>query len=235
MVQALVGKKIEQTQKFLSDGRRVPTTLISVSGNVVTKILTQEKNGYFAAQLGFGTRKKPSKSLLGQIKGTNVKNAPFLLREVPLSDSNLLPSVGDTIDPQEVLKPGDIVAVTGVSKGKGFAGGVKRHHFKGGPRTHGQSDRERAPGSIGQTTTPGRVYKGKRMAGRMGNETTTVKNLKVIDVTDTRLLVAGLVPGNRNSYVVVKKIGEMKEFSPLFKEVQQTENKPEENIKEEKE
>lgn len=108
----------------------------------------------------------------------------------------------------EDLEPGDIVDVIGVSKGKGFAGVVKRHHFKGGPRTHGQSDRERAPGSIGQTTTPGRVYKGKRMAGRMGQNRVTIKNLRVVSVDGELLTVKGLVPGAAKSKVAIRKVRE---------------------------
>ncbi len=127
---------------------------------------------------------------------------------------------GTAITVSDVFVPGDIVDVTGISKGKGFAGGVKRWGFKGGPRTHGQSDRERAPGSLGQTTTPGRVYKGKKMAGRMGQETVTVKNLEVIEVTaDGMLLIKGLVPGSLNSIVVVKKMGTNKKFVPLYREI----------------
>ena len=124
---------------------------------------------------------------------------------------------GTEINLADIFTPGDIVDVTGISKGKGFAGGVKRWNFKGGPRTHGQSDRERAPGSIGQTTTPGRVYKGKKMAGRMGQDTVTVKNLEVIGITDDGvLLIKGLVPGSVNSIVVVKKMGTNKKFVPLY-------------------
>ena len=116
------------------------------------------------------------------------------------------------------MQPGDIIDVTGISKGKGFAGGVKRFHFKGGPRTHGQSDRERAPGSIGQTTTPGRVYKGKRMAGKMGHETVTVKNLMIVDVLPDSILVKGVVPGIPDSLLVIKKVGEKKKFVPMLRE-----------------
>ena len=117
-----------------------------------------------------------------------------------------------------------MINVTGVPKGKGYAGVVKRHHFKGGPRTHGQSDRERAPGSIGQTTTPGRVYKGKRMAGRMGHETATIRNLEVLDVSADLILVKGLVPGGRNTLIILKKVGENKKFVPLYKEIDEEES-----------
>ena len=117
-----------------------------------------------------------------------------------------MPNLGEVINATEVFKPGDVIDVTGISKGKGFAGVVKRHHFKGGPRTHGQSDRERAPGSIGQTTTPGRVYKGKRMAGRMGHERVTIKNLEIVEVIPEKniLLIKGAVPGARNSLLIIK-------------------------------
>jgi large subunit ribosomal protein L3 len=115
--------------------------------------------------------------------------------------------IGDTIQPEKVFQVGDRVKVTGISKAKGFAGGVKRHGFAGGPRTHGQSDRERAPGSIGQTTTPGRVYKGKRMAGRMGGVTKTVRGLTIfaIDNQKNMIRVKGLIPGNINSPVLIEK------------------------------
>src|SRR5207247_7959997 len=125
---------------------------------------------------------------------------PYFLAEVRFpADAKVeaLPKAGDMIQVTSVFEPGDIIDVTGISKGKGFAGGVKRHHFKGGPRTHGQSDRERAPGSIGQTTTPGRVYRGKRMAGRMGNDRVTVRGLEVVAIDSEKhmLTIKGLVPG----------------------------------------
>lgn len=131
-------------------------------------------------------------------------------------------------NPIDTLAPGDIVQVRGISKGKGFAGVVKRHHFKGGPRTHGQSDRERAPGSIGQTTTPGRVYKGKRMAGRMGGNNVTIKNLVVLDVIRDTITIKGLVPGPRNNRLVIKKTGEVKNFVPLYREIAEEEKEIEE-------
>ncbi len=146
-------------------------------------------------------------------------SVPKYFREVRLEDVSGF-DLGSEINVAEVFAAGDVIDVTGVSKGKGWAGGVKRYHFKGGPRTHGQSDRERAPGSIGQTTTPGRVYKGKKMAGRMGTDTVTVKNLEIIEVTDDGvLLVKGLVPGRINGLLMVKKVGENKKFVPLYKEV----------------
>lgn len=225
-LQAILGQKIEQTQKFLEDGTRIPVTRLWVLGNTVVRIKTEDKEKYNAVQLGFGIKKRASKALLGHIKGASLKTAPKFLKEVRVDkgDISSLPSVGEVINVTEVFKPGDIVNIIGISKGKGYAGVVKRHHFKGGPRTHGQSDRERAPGSIGQTTTPGRVYKGKRMAGRMGHVQVTVRNLEVVGVLDDTLLIKGLVPGGKNTLMMVKKIGENKKFVPLYKEGKIAEN-----------
>jgi large subunit ribosomal protein L3 len=221
-IQTILGQKIDQTQKFLEDGTRIPVTLLWVAENVVVSHKTIDKNNYSAIQLGFGQKKKANKSQMGQTKGANLKIAPKILKEVKMDGD--LPSVGQVINAAEVFNPGDIINVTGVSKGKGYAGVVKRHHFKGGPRTHGQSDRERAPGSIGQTTTPGRVYKGKRMAGRMGHETATIRNLEVIDVLKDTILVKGLVPGGRNTLIMLKKVGENKKFVPLYREKEEVES-----------
>ena len=223
-VQALLGQKIEQSQKFLEDGTRIPVTQLWVKGNVVVAVKTPNKHNYSAIQLGFGTRKKATKALLGQAKGAGLTTAPKFLKEIRMADGDSLPEAGRVLNVTEILKPGDIVNVTGISKGKGYAGVVKRHHFKGGPRTHGQSDRERAPGSIGQTTTPGRVYKGKRMAGRMGHETTTIRNLEVVDVSEDTILVKGLVPGGRNTLIIVKKVSENKKFVPLYKNAEEIES-----------
>jgi len=215
---ALIGKKSYQKQGFLEDGRRIPLTGILVSGNFVTQIKTADKDGYQALQIGIDNKKKPTKAMLGISKKAGLEKSPRFFREVR-ADGLEETTLGSELSFSEVFHPGDIVDVTGTSKGKGFAGGVKRHNFKGGSRTHGQSDRERAPGSIGQTTTPGRVYKGKRMAGRMGNDTVTVKNLEIIEVMeDGMLLVKGLVPGSLNSVVTIKKVGENKKFVPLYQQ-----------------
>lgn len=221
MLTTLFGEKQDQTQKFLEDGTRVPVTVIRIPDSSIVMVKTREKNGYVAVQLGIGSSKKITKPIEGHIKAAKLAKAPRFLREVrldQLKEGESLPDVGSKVVSTEVFKPGDIVDVLGISKGKGFAGGVKRHHFKGGPRTHGQSDRERAPGSIGQTTTPGRVYKGKRMAGRMGGERVTVKNLLIVDVTDQNLMLKGVVPGGKNTLVMIKKKGESKKFIPLYKE-----------------
>jgi large subunit ribosomal protein L3 len=215
---SLIGKKIYQKQGFLQDGTRVPLSGVRVFGNVIAQIKSADKEGYNAVQLGIEIKKKAKKSLVNHSKKAGLENTPAFLREIRVDDVTDA-TAGTQINPADIFAPGDAIDVTGVSKGKGFAGGVKRYHFKGGPRTHGQSDRERAPGSIGQTTTPGRVYKGKRMAGRMGQETVTVKNLEVIEVTnDGILLIKGLVPGSVNSIVVIKKMGTNKKFVPLYKE-----------------
>ncbi len=245
-MQAFIGQKKDQSQAFLEDGTRIPVTKIQTAALPVTWVKTMEKDGYPAVQLGMGIRKHPNKAQLGHTRGAKIEKAPRFLREIRLTDEEVAnsPKIGEYIKVTDVLKPGDIVTVSGFSKGKGFAGGVKRYHFKGGPRTHGQSDRERAPGSIGQTTTPGRVYKGKRMAGRMGAENASVRNLEVVLVTETEVWVKGLVPGVRGGLVVIKKVKENKKFVPLYKEkvenvdkvekVEEVVGEKKEEIKEEK-
>lgn len=216
MINAILGKKIEQTQRFLQDGTRVPVTVVATGGNVLTQIKKTDKEGYDGVQLGFGIKKRTTKPMEGHSNKAGIKHIPRFFREIRVRDVETLSdlSLGAAVKASVIFRPGDIVQATGVSKGKGFAGVVKRHHFKGGPRTHGQSDRERAPGSIGQTTTPGRVYRGKRMAGRMGNARVTIKNLQVIDVLDDTLFIKGLLPGGVNSLVMIKKLGEDKKFIP---------------------
>ncbi|OGG27301.1 50S ribosomal protein L3 [Candidatus Gottesmanbacteria bacterium RIFCSPLOWO2_01_FULL_39_12b] len=213
MINALIGTKLNQTQKFLDTGKRIPVTLILSTPCKVVGIKKTIPDGYNAVQLGLGYRrpKTISQPVLGVYRKAGLdKNPPRFLREVYLSDLSNLGDlkIGTEIKIGDVFAPGDTVSVTGISKGKGFAGVVKRHHFKGGPRTHGQSDRERAPGSIGQTTTPGRVYKGKRMAGRMGQDRVTVKNLRVVNIDTEKniLTVSGLIPGGRNGLLMIKKL-----------------------------
>ena len=165
MLQALIGQKIDQTQAFLENGKRIPVTEVSVADNVVVQIKTDATDKYTAVQLGIGAKKKPIKALVGHSKKAGLEIVPTFIHEVAwIGDEELLKS-GDVVTVESVFQPGDIVKVTGTSKGKGFAGGVKRYGFRGGPKTHGQSDRHRAPGSIGQGTTPGRVYKGKKWQG----------------------------------------------------------------------
>lgn len=214
-LQTVLGKKLEQSQKFLEDGTRIPVTRVWVKGNVVVAVKTNDRDHYSAIQLGFGEKKKTNKAMTGHIKGAQLEKAPKFLKEVRMdADTDL--TAGTVLNPSEMFNEGDMIDITGISKGKGYAGVVKRHGFRGGPRTHGQSDRERAPGSIGQTTTPGRVFKGKKMAGRMGHEKVTIQNLQVVGVTENEIWVKGLVPGSVNSMVIVKKVGESKNFTPLF-------------------
>jgi len=203
MIQGMIGRKIGMTQLFHDDGE-VVVTAIEVGPCFVIQVKTEAKDGYNAVQLGFGEAKRlnsPQKVHLkeiGQFKH---------LREFSVEDVNSV-QVGQKVD-VDMFKPGDLLDVTGISKGKGFAGVVKRHHFAGGPKTHGQSDRHRAPGSIGATTSPGRVLKGTRMAGHMGDRRVTERNLKVLDVDSARhlLLVKGAVPGSKKGLLLIKKAG----------------------------
>lgn len=236
-MQTLIGVKKSQSQKFLENGMRVPVTLIDVGGNIVVSHKTMDKNKYSALQLGYGAKKNATRAEVGHAKGAKLEKAPKFLKEVRIYDDSALPEVGSTINPEEVFAPGDIIDVSGFSKGKGFQGGVKRHGFHGGPKTHGQSDRHRAPGAIGAGTTPGRVYKGKRMAGNMGNDNVTITNLLVVDVTsDGVLVVKGLVPGIINGLIYVEKVGHHKKFVPLWKpadaEAVASEEKTEEPVEE---
>lgn len=234
-INSLIGKKTKQAQGFLQDGTRVPLTGVSVSGNFISQIKTSEKEGYNALQIGFGTKNKANKTLTGVTKKAGLIKTPRFFREIKVDEIEGA-NLGSELNISEIFTPGDTVDVIGISKGKGWAGGVKRWGFKGGPRTHGQSDRERAPGSIGQTTTPGRVYKGKKMAGRMGHDKVTLKNLEIIEVTnDGMLLIKGLVPGSLNSILTVKKVGKNKKFVPLYKEADEvTEIDATSEVKEEK-
>ncbi|OGM06597.1 50S ribosomal protein L3 [Candidatus Woesebacteria bacterium GWC1_42_13] len=190
-------------------GRRVTVTKVLAGPCVVTQVKNMEKDGYWAVQLGFGQRriKNITKPMQGHLKGAiKDKKAPRFLAEVRLSEEPDL-AVGDKVVASDIFNAGDIVSISGTSKGKGFQGVVKRWGFAGGPRTHGQSDRERAPGSIGQGTTPGRVYKGKHMAGRMGAGQITIKNLQVVSVDPENNLVeiSGSVPGARGSLLKITR------------------------------
>ena len=204
MAEAIFGRKIGMTQVFSTGGEARGVTVVEAGPCVVVQIKTKETDGYDAIQLGFGTRKKVNSPLRGHLK----KLGDFrYLREVRVADPNEY-ELGQTLG-ADVFEEGDIVHVVGKSKGRGFAGGVKRHHFAGGPKTHGQSDRHRAPGSIGSGTTPGRVRKGLRMAGHMGDEKVTVKNLRIFQADTDRgvLLIEGNVPGGVNGIIRVTKTG----------------------------
>jgi large subunit ribosomal protein L3 len=202
MIEAMVGKKLGMTQVFDDSGVVYPATVIECGPNVVTQIKTEEKDGYEAVQLGFGLDSRLNRPEQGHRKASGFQSRD--LREVKADTYDDL-EVGQVFK-ADVFKPGQMVDVTGTSKGRGFQGGVKRHGFAGGPKTHGQSDRLRAPGSIGSSATPGRVFKGTRMAGRMGNDRVTVLSLEVLRVDPERnlLVVKGSVPGHNNSLVVVR-------------------------------
>ena len=204
MVGGLMGRKVGMTQVFDEEGRAVPVTVIAAGPCYVTQVKTTATDGYSAVQLGF-TEVAPGK--LKQPQRGHLKDLPYLkyLREWRVNDASAF-EVGQKVD-VSIFQPGDRVAVTGTSKGKGFQGVVKRHGFAGGPRTHGQSDRLRAPGSVGAGTTPSRVFKGMRMAGRMGGARVTVPNLQVVRADPERnlLLVRGAVPGAREGLVLIAK------------------------------
>jgi large subunit ribosomal protein L3 len=211
----ILGSKVKMSQTFV-ENRRVPVTLVEAGPCIVTAVKTEKTDGYWALQLGFGKRKMSNitKPMKGHLKGaaSYQKQAPRFLCEVRL-DAEPKMKVGDEIKVSEVFSEGDVVAVRGVSRGKGFAGVVKRWGFAGGPKTHGQSDRHRAPGSIGQGTTPGRVRKGKKMAGRMGGERVTIKNLKVVslDGEKNEMALSGPVPGSVGGLLVIRKIRGVKD------------------------
>ena len=198
----LIGRKVGMTQVFLPDGTMVGVSVVQITPNTVTRVRTEERDGYTAVQLGAGERKKITKPLAGQLKDLPRVRT---IREFRLDSADEY-EVGQQITVADVFAEGDLVDVTGVSKGKGFAGTVKRHNFSRGPKTHG-SDNYRKPGSIGPGTTPGRVYKGLKMGGHMGHDRVTLKKLRVIRVDADRnlILVKGSVPGAPGALTFVKK------------------------------
>ncbi|HSL29865.1 MAG TPA: 50S ribosomal protein L3 [Anaerolineales bacterium] len=204
MLKGLIGKKIGMTQIFDEQGVAHPVTIIEAGPCYVTQVRDQERDGYQAVQLGYSEihPKKLASGELGHLKANGLPPMKFL-REFRSKETV---SVGDKLT-VDIFAVGENVDVVGTSKGKGFAGAVKRHHFKGGKKTHGQSDRHRAPGSRGAGTTPGRVYKNSRGPGHMGNERVTVQALKVVLVDPERNLlgIRGAVPGGKGGLVVIKE------------------------------
>ena len=202
MSDTILAKKLGMTQVFAANGEARGVTVVEAGPCVVVQIKTQEKDGYDAIQVGFGNRKRVNDPMRGHMKRLGQFR---YLSEIRVDDPNEY-EIGQKLG-AEVFEEGDVIDVVGTSKGRGFAGGVKRHHFHGGPKTHGQSDRHRAPGSIGSGTTPGRVRKGLRMAGHMGDERVTVKNLKVFESNPARglLLIEGSVPGAVNGLLRIVK------------------------------
>ena len=203
----LLGKKIGMTSIFDEAGHVIPCTVIEAGPCYVTQIKTRDRDGYEAVQLGFEMKRErlASKPEKGHFAKANVKPVRIVREFRGNGVSEVQP--GQEIKVDTVFVKGDVVSVIGTSKGRGFQGVVKRHHFGGGFRTHGQSDRERAPGSIGSSSHPSRVFKGMRMAGRMGGEQVTVRNLKVVGIIadSNLLLIKGSVPGAINGYVEIRK------------------------------
>ena len=198
----LIGRKVGMTQVFQDDGTMVAVSVLAVAPNTVTRLRTSARDGYTAVQLGTEESKKLSRPEAGQLR-----DLPKLstLREFRVEDVSVY-EVGQTLGVGDVFAAGDLVDVSGVSKGKGFAGQIKRHHFGRGPTSHG-SDHHREPGSIGPGTTPGRVYRGLRMAGHMGDLGATTKKVRVVraDPDANVLLLAGSLPGARGALVLVRK------------------------------
>ncbi len=202
---AILGKKLGMTSIYDAKGKVIPCTVIEAGPCFVSQVKTVEKDGYAAYQFCFDEKKeeRTAKPQRGHFKKAGVKPA-YKVKEFYAQEVGLELKAGDALK-VDVFKEGDLVDVVGISKGKGFAGVVKRHHFGGGSRTHGQSDRLRAPGSMGGSSHPSRSFKGLRMAGRMGSDQVTAKNLKVVKVlADSNLIVVkGAVPGKKNAYLEI--------------------------------
>ena len=200
----LIGKKIGMTSIFDENGKNIPCTVIEAGPCVITQVRTKEVDGYEALQLGFDDKKTANKAAEGHAKKAG---AAAMRKVVEFKGFEGEHKLGDTITVEQFVE-GEFVDVSGVSKGKGFQGVVKRHGFGGvGQSTHGQHNRLRAPGSIGAASYPARVFKGMRMAGRMGGEKVKVENLRVLKVIADKnlLVVSGAVPGHKNSYVIIEK------------------------------
>jgi large subunit ribosomal protein L3 len=201
----LLGRKIGMTQIFNEKGEVIPVTVIQVGPCVVTQIRTHERDGYEAVQVGF--EEIPARKLTKPQQG-HLAGAQMLVRHLRefAADDISAHTVGDVLGP-DLFQVGQKIDISGTSKGRGFAGVVRRHGFRGGPRTHGQSDRLRAPGSIGGGTMPGRVWKGQKMAGQMGNKTVTIQGLEIVDVVPEKslLLVRGAVPGPNKGLVQIRR------------------------------
>jgi large subunit ribosomal protein L3 len=206
-VNGIIGKKIGMTSIFDAEGRNVPCTVVEAGPNVVTQVKNEETDGYYALQLGFGNKKEKNTSnqMLKhfEMAGTGPKQ---FVRE--FRDFQIDKALGDHITVDEVFAEGDVVGVVGTSKGKGFQGVVKRHGFRGvGDATHGQHNRLRAPGSVGAGSTPSKVYKGMRMAGRMGGTRVKIPKLKVVKIFPEQnlILIKGAIPGHKGSFVIIEK------------------------------
>jgi large subunit ribosomal protein L3 len=203
----LVGRKLGMSRVFAEDGQSIPVTVVAADPNKITQIKTQATDGYVAIQVAAGTKRasRLDKATAGHLAKANVETAAKLI-EFRLEDAELAQfNLGDSIT-VENFQPGQFVDVTGISKGKGFAGTVKRHNFRTQDMTHGNSRSHRVPGSIGQNQSPGRVFKGKKMSGQMGNKQCTVQSQTIvqIDVERNLLLIRGAIPGAPGGFVVIK-------------------------------
>jgi large subunit ribosomal protein L3 len=200
----ILGTKLGMTQVFDEDNRVVPVTVVQAEPNTVTQIKTVDSDGYTAVQLAYGARKRTTKPMAGHLAKAGVETAR-VLAEIRLADGDELPELGSTVTVETFAK-GDVIDVTGTSKGKGYAGVMKRHNFRGMGDGHGVKKKNRHPGSVGNASTPGRTFKGQRMAGRMGGERVTVQNLEVVDI-DTEhqlILVKGALPGPDGQVVLLR-------------------------------
>lgn len=218
----ILGEKSKQSQTYNAAGERIPTTFIKTAPCYIVNIKTADQDGYASVQLGFKQVRKIGKQTKGVLEKAGVKTPLRFLREFRVKSGDVVKTVveegkklfvvndkkmgiGSELKPADVFAAGAFVTVSGTSKGKGFQGVVKRHGFKGGPKTHGQSDRQRAPGAIGMTTTPGRIFKGKRMAGRMGSDRVTMSGMEVVEVKEDGITIKGLVPGATGGLLEVKQ------------------------------
>lgn len=206
-MKGMIGKKVGMTQIFDEQGNVVPVTVIEAGPCYVTQVRNDERDGYMAVQLGYGET-KPRRLTKGQIGHLQKNNLPALqyLREFRVKGDGAVEVEEGSEIKVDVFEQGERVDVIGISKGRGFAGTIKRHNFNRQPKTHGQSDRERAPGSIGMCAAPGRTFKGMRMGGRMGNDRVTMQNLEVVvvDAEKNLLAVRGSVPGSKGGIVMIR-------------------------------
>lgn len=218
----ILGQKENSSHVYDDKGEYIPVTFIHTSPCYLMDVKWPQKNGYMALKLAFGETKRNAKSVQGELEKAGIKTPLRFLKEFRVDEQAVKPvdengktgieiegkklMVGQEIVPADFFKKGDKVRISGTSKGKGFQGVVKRHAFKGGPKTHGQSDRWRGPGSVGMTTTPGRIFRGKRMAGRMGQDRVTVRNIEVVDVQEKGIIVKGTLPGSKKGFLEVVKL-----------------------------
>lgn len=206
-MKGMIGKKVGMTQIFDAQGNVVPVTVIAAGPCYVTQVRTSDRDGYTAIQLGYDET-KPARLTKGELGHLNKKSLPALrvLREFRIKNDEVSAVSEGAVIKADVFEKGERVDVIGTSKGRGFAGTIKRHNFNRQPKTHGQSDRERAPGSVGMCEYPGRTLKGQRMAGHMGSDRVTIQNLEVVvvDAEKNLLGVRGSVPGARGGIVIIK-------------------------------